>query len=238
MARLLSTVWYWLVFAVTAPLILLGGVLVFVATAAFDKQRRAIHAFICATAFNYLRVNPFWRTRVAGREKLPSGPVVFVANHQSMADVIAVMGVRHPFKFVSKASLFKLPVVGWMMKMAKYIPVERGRHSSMQKMMEECRGWLRQGMSVLLFPEGTYSTTNELLPFKRGAFQLAISEKVPLVPVVLQGTRDVVIEDGPWMSPRATVKVTVLDPILVDQLGEDDGALSDRVRELFQAALR
>lgn len=238
MAKLLSTIWYWLVFATTAPLVMLGGFVLFVFSAPVDPQRRAMHAYICATAFNYLRVNPFWRTRVTGREKLPKGAAVLVANHQSMADVIAVMGLRHPYKFVSKSSLFKLPLVGWLMRMARYISVDRGKPSSMQRMMEECRFWLRGGMSVLLFPEGTYSTDGKLLPFKRGAFQLAIQEKVPLVPVVLQGTPEVVIEDGPWMSPRANVRITVLDPIPVSELGEDDAALANRVRELFQAALR
>lgn len=237
MARALSTFWFWLVFALTAPLVFAGGVLLFVVTAPFDKQRRAIHAYVCALAFNYLRVNPFWRTAVMGRERLPQGPCVLVANHQSMADVIAVMGIHHPFKFVSKASLFGVPVVGWMMRMAKYIAVERGKPSSMQQMMEECRMWLRAGMSVLLFPEGTYATGDRMLPFKRGAFQLAISEKVPLVPVVLQGTRDVVIEDGPWMSPRARVTITVLEPICVSALGDDDAELSQRVRAVFEAAL-
>lgn len=237
MAKALSTFWFWLVFALTAPLVLLFGAVLFVFTAPFDKQRRAMHAYICATAFNYLRVNPFWRTRVVGREKLPRGPVVFVANHQSMADVIAVMGVRAPFKFVSKASLFGVPLVGWMMKMAKYIAVERGKPSSMQRMMEECRASLRSGTSVLLFPEGTYATDDKLLPFKRGAFQLAISEKVPVVPVVLRGTRDVVIEDGPWMSPAARVTITIMDPIAVDALGDDDAELTQRVKALFEAAL-
>lgn len=238
MARLLSTAWVWLLFALTAPLVLLGGALLFIVSTPFDPQRRAVHAYICATAFNYLRINPFWRVRVEGREKLPAGPAVLVANHQSMADVIAALGLMHPYKFVSKSSLFRVPVLGWMMKMAKYVAVDRGKPSSMQRMMEECRRWLGSGMSVLIFPEGTYSPTGQLLPFKRGAFQLAISEKVPLVPVVLTGTREVVVGDGPWMSPKAEVRIRVLDPIPVEQLGEDDAALSQRVRDLFDAALR
>lgn len=235
--KFVTSAWYWLFFLVTAPLVLVVGTLVFLASAPFDPQRRVIHAYICAVTFNYLHAWPLWRTTVTGREKFPRGPAVYVANHQSMADVIAVMGVRQQFKFVSKASLFKLPLVGWMMRMARYVELERGRHSSMTKMLESCRGWLRSGMSVLIFPEGTYSPDGKLLPFKRGAAQLAISEKVPLVPIVLQGTRDLIIEDGPWMSPRAHVRVTVLDPIDVGELGEDDAELSVRLRKLFAEAL-
>ena len=67
-------------------------------------------------------------------------------------------------------------------------------------MMAQCRGWLRRGMPVLLFPEGTYSGGGPLLPFKRGAFLLAIEEQVPIVPVVIRGTAELVHEDGPWMN--------------------------------------
>lgn len=227
----LSTLFFWLVFVVTAPVVMLFGALLFVFTAPFDPQRRVMHAYICATAFNYVRVNPFWSTTVEGRERIPSGPCVLVVNHQSMADVIAVLGLRSQFKFVSKASLFSLPLVGWLMTMAKYVAVERGRHSSMQKMMDDCRAWLRSGMSVLIFPEGTYSPDGKLLPFKRGAFQLAVDEGVPVVPVVMTGTRDLVVEDGPWMSPKATVRIRVLEPLR--DLGTDDAAVTQRVRELM-----
>lgn len=228
---------YWLIFALTAPLEVLAGTLVFLATAPFDPDRRVMHAFICRWTHQYLRVIPSWRVRVTGRELLPKGPCVLVANHQSMADVVAVMGLYHPFKFVSKASLFKLPLVGWMMRMAGYISLERGRTRSTQQMMEACRDALRRGMPVLLFPEGTYSTGGKMLPFKRGAFQLALEEKVPLVPVVLRGTTGLVEGDGPFMSPRCDISVRVLPPISPETFGEDAGELAAKVRGRFEEVL-
>jgi 1-acyl-sn-glycerol-3-phosphate acyltransferase len=162
---------------------------------------------------------------------------VLVANHQSMADIFAAMGLFHPFKFVSKASLFKVPLVGWMMSLLRYVRVERGRPQSMREMLEVCRGWLRRGMPVLIFPEGTYAEGGRLLPFRRGAFRLALEERVPVVPVVLRGTADLVLGDGPWMNPRAHVRVRVLPAVPPEDFGGDEAALAERVRGAFLKAL-
>jgi 1-acyl-sn-glycerol-3-phosphate acyltransferase len=172
---------------------------------------------------------------VQHRERLPQEPCVIIANHQSMADIIAMLGLYYPFKFVSKASLFKVPILGWLMKMARYVSVERGRPKSMHEMMEECRRWLRAGMSVMIFPEGTYATDGQLLPFKAGAFVLAIEEKVPIAPVVVEGTPQLIFEDGPWLSPRADIRVTVMEPMLPETLGSDAEALATKVREQYIA---
>lgn len=235
--KYLCTAVFWLVFLVFAPLEFLVGVGLLLVMLPFDPNRRALHAFICRWTFLYLRIFPTWRIRVTGRELLPRGPAVLVVNHQSMADVVAVMGLHHPFKFVSKASLFKLPLVGWTMRMLRYVSLERGKPRSTHRMMEACRHWLRRGEAVLLFPEGTYSMGSKMLPFKRGAFLLAIEEKVPLVPVALSGTAELVEGDGPWMNPRANIRLTVLPPIPPAELGEDADALSQLVRERLEAAL-
>jgi 1-acyl-sn-glycerol-3-phosphate acyltransferase len=75
------------------------------------------------------------------------------------------------------------------------------------------------------------------LPFKRGAFRLAIDEKVPLVPVVLEGTRSLVIEDGPWLQPRCRIRMRVLPPWRPEELGQDESALAERARALFRREL-
>lgn len=232
-----ASLWFWTVFVVTAPLCFLLGALLFLVTAPFDPERHVLHAFICRWTFQYLRVWPGWRVQVRGRERLLRGPAILVANHQSMADVVAAMGLFHPYKFVSKASLFSLPLVGWMMWMARYVAIDRGRAGSTRQMMDRCRAWLRRGVPVLIFPEGTYSAGNKMLPFKRGAFVLAIEEQVPIIPVVLRGTSTLVHEDGPWMNGRADVEVEVLEPIQVNELGDASEVLSDRVRAALAAAL-
>ena len=236
--KALVNLWFWAFFLVTA--VPFTGVLVAVwlLTAPWDRERHQVHAWMCWWGWVYLHLWPGWRVEVEGRELLPPGPCVLVANHQSMADVFAALCLRHPFKFVSKASLFRVPLVGLVMALAGYIAVERGRTRSMHAMLEECRRRLRRGVAVLLFPEGTYSEGRGLLPFKRGAFRLALEEKVPVVPVVLQGTTTLVEGDGPWLSPRARVRVRVLPPLPPESLGDDDAALAERVRGLFLKELQ
>jgi 1-acyl-sn-glycerol-3-phosphate acyltransferase len=202
-----------------------------------DPDRRWIHALISRYATVMLRLNPLWQVKVSGRERIPQGAAVWVANHQSMADIVVALSLLRQFKFVSKASLFRLPIVGWMMRFARYVEVVRGSPRSMGRMMATSREWLGRQMAILIFPEGTYSGGTALLPFKRGAFELAISEKVPLLPLVIEGTDGLVHEDGPLLGARARVRVQVLEPIPPEALGHDAAALSSRVRTLMEDAL-
>jgi 1-acyl-sn-glycerol-3-phosphate acyltransferase len=232
------TVGFWLWFLVTAPVCVVLSVLLWLVTLPVDKNRASLHVLICRWChYLYLRAWPGWRVSVEGRELLPEGPSIIVSNHRSAADILCNMGLFHPFKFVAKASLFRTPMVGWMMTLMEYVPVVRGTVASMDKMLADCRKWLHRGVPVLIFPEGTYSPSLEPLPFKRGAFRLAIEEKVPVVPVVLEGTTEVLDGDGPWMGPSARVRVRVLPPVPVESLGSDEQELAERVRGLYFQAL-
>lgn len=235
--RYVATAWYWLVFITTSLVGVLLSLVLWVVARPFDPHARLYTRFIMAWSHQYLRVWPGWRVRVHHRERLPKAPMVLVANHQSAADALAVMGLGVPYKFVAKASLFPLPIVGWVMKLARFIPIERGKVQSTAKMVSDCRVWLQRGQAVMVFPEGTYSGGKRLLPFKRGAFLLAFEEKVPLVPVVLKGTPELIFEDGPWFAPRARVDVEVLEPIRPQDFPASDEALSQQVRALFEQAL-
>ena len=83
---------------------------------ALSDDHVLLHSLVCRWCHGlWLHLSPGWKTRIEGRELLPSGPCVLVVNHQSAADILAVMGLFHPYKFVAKASLFSLPIVGWMM---------------------------------------------------------------------------------------------------------------------------
>ena len=230
------TVAFWVVVGLTMPLLFLVAALIFAVTAPFDPDRRVLHAFVCRSCHAYLRVNPLWRVRVEGRERIPRGASVLVVNHQSMADVAACMGLHRPFKFVSKASLFSLPVVGWAMKMLRYVRLERGRPHSTRAMLDQCRHWLRRGIAVLMFPEGTYAPGAALLHFKPGAFVLARDERVPMVPVLISGTRDLVVGDGPWMAPRVNIRIRVLDPVDFPA-GADAVQVAAAMRERFAREL-
>src|SRR5439155_5844864 len=136
-----------------------------------------------------------------GRGWFRPAPTPIVPTQKPMAKNLALRGLAHPFKFVSKTSLFRLPAVGQTMRMCRYVSLRRESTSSMRQMMATCRAWLRRGMPVMIFPESTYGPGGRLLPFKKGAFALAVETRVPVVPVVIEGTPDLVHEDGPWLNP-------------------------------------
>jgi 1-acyl-sn-glycerol-3-phosphate acyltransferase len=119
------------------------------------------------------------------------------------------MALPASFKFVSKASLFEVPALGWMMRQLRYVSLERGRLRSMEAMLATCGALLRSGERVLIFPEATYATGGRRLPFRRGAFRLAQLTQVPVVLVTIEGTAELVAGDGPWFSPRGEVRVEV-----------------------------
>lgn len=236
--RYLSTAFLWGSVLVTLPAGYVLALGLLAVTAPFDRRRVLLHRFVCGWCHLYLRFWPGWRVRVEGRHNLPPGPCVMVANHQSMADILALMGLRADFKFVSKASLFQVPLVGWMMRQLKYVALERGKHGSHADMLVTCGALLEAGEKVLIFPEGTYASGPERLPFKRGAFRLAQKAQVPLVPVVLEGTGALVFEDGPWFSPSARVTVKVMEPIAPPPPELDDEPWVREVEARYEAWLQ
>jgi 1-acyl-sn-glycerol-3-phosphate acyltransferase len=182
-------------------------------------------------------MNPLWRARIEGRERLPwRGPAVLVANHLSMLDILVLYGLFRPFKWVSKAELFRVPVVGWNMWLNDYVPLRRGDRESVRKMMEHCRRHLEAGSPVLLFPEGTRSETGALQPFKDGAFRLAVAAGVPVIPLAVTGTGDALPKRGLVLRRRMDARVQVLEPLDARAFASSD-ALRDAARAAIAAAL-
>lgn len=220
---------YWVFVVATMPVFFAGALVVFLATAAFDRRRVALHLYSCFWASFYIYANPLWRVRFEGRERLPwHGPAVIVANHLSLVDILVLYGLYRPFKWVSKAELFRVPVVGWNLVINDYVRLTRGDRESIRAMMEHCRAHLARGAPVLIFPEGTRSPDGRLQAFKDGAFRLALDAKVPLIPVVIQGTHETVPKHGLVLRQRMRGRVKVLAPL-------DPAAFAD-VPSLKQAA--
>lgn len=232
--RRLTTLWFWAVVATTLPVGYVLAVVLLVLTWPFDRHARLVHRWVSFWCSNYLRACwPLWRFTVTGREHLPRGPCVLVANHQSMADILALMGLGHDFKFVAKASLFTIPFFGWIMRRMHYVAIERGKLPSTQEMMVRCEALLRAGEPVLIFPEGTYASGPQRLRFKRGAFKLAQLCQVPIVPVVVKGTSDLVFEDGPHFAVKSHVTVTVMPPMAPPGPEADDGAFAHAMEQHY-----
>ena len=182
--------------------------------APIDPQRRLAHGVNTLWGEAVFLFNPLWRCRVTGQRRVePRRAYIYIANHQSMLDIMALFALRRQFKWVSKESLFRIPFLGWAMRAAGYVSLQRGDRTSIRVTYDQARTYLEHGMSVVFFPEGTRSATGELLPFKNGAFRLAAEMGIPVVPVAIIGTRDLLVK-GSWLfRGRRTVRVKVLPPI-------------------------
>jgi 1-acyl-sn-glycerol-3-phosphate acyltransferase len=236
--RILSA-WAW----VAAVLVVIFGfcyvAAVWLVTAPFDRGRyRAGRAFR-QLAVAHVGMNRLWRFDVEGDPPPdPRRPYVVVSNHESYADIFLVSHFPWEMKWLAKDTIFKIPVMGWMMRMVKDIPVQRGERKSAILAIQECRDRLERRVSVMIFAEGTRSRTDDLLPFKDGAFRLAIESGVPILPIALAGTRDCMAK-GSFAFRRAHAKARVLAPISTEGLTRADvGALRDRTRDTIDAARR
>ena len=238
MERILSA-WAW----VAAVLTVLFGFLyvsaVWLVTAPFDSGRyRAGRAFR-QLAVAHVKLNRLWNFETSGDPPDdPRRPYVVVSNHESYADIFLVSHFPWEMKWLSKHTIFKIPVMGWMMRMALDVPVRRGQRSSTIAALADCRDRLARRVSVMIFAEGTRSPTGDLLPFKDGAFRLAIEARVPILPVAIAGTRSCMAK-GSFFFRHAHAKARVLAPISTDGLTLADlDTLRDRTRATIDAARR
>jgi 1-acyl-sn-glycerol-3-phosphate acyltransferase len=231
------SVWIWVTTAVVTLLLLPLLAIVFVFTVPFDAGRYHVGRWFRRGAMAAVALNPLWDFRVSGyRPADPRRPYVAVSNHESLADIFLISHLPWEMKWLSKDTIFKIPVMGWLMKMAGDISVSRSKRSSRAEALEECRDRLAKNVSIMIFPEGTRSKTGELLPFRDGAFRLAVELKLPILPMAVAGTRGA-MRKGSLVFGRARAEVRVLEPIHTDHLSISDvPALRDQVRAQIQAA--
>ncbi len=163
------------------------------------------------------KVQP-WHIHVSGCENIqPAQAYVIVSNHQSLADIPLISHLRLDTKWLAKAELFRLPVVGWMLRMAGDVPVERGVPRQSVKALRQCANYLRLRCSVVFFPEGGRSASGDVLPFNKGAFQLAIREQVPILPLVVEGT-GIALPRNNWIfGANQDLRLRVLEAVPVDR---------------------
>ncbi|MGZ6097371.1 MAG: lysophospholipid acyltransferase family protein [Myxococcaceae bacterium] len=178
----------------------------------FDRRRLAAGRTFRLIGVVAAKLNPFWRFRIAGPASAPVRKTVVVSNHESNADPFLVSFLPWEMKWLGKASVFRIPVVGWMMRMAGDVSVERGDSDSAKAAMAVCATWLARGVPVMLFPEGTRSKDGQLLPFKDGAFRLAIDTGADVLPLAVAGTREALPKHS-WRFGRSEGRVTVGTPI-------------------------
>jgi 1-acyl-sn-glycerol-3-phosphate acyltransferase len=232
MYRVLRSAWIWLASAtlVVSWSPLLGAIRL------FDREPRRLRTGRWFRRLGRLlaKVNP-WRIHISGIENLKSGQVyVIVSNHQSLADIPVITHLRLDTKWLCKAELFRVPVVGWMLRMAGDVPVDRSDKRKRGKALVQCAQYLRQRCSVVFFPEGTRSRDGQVLPFNEGPFQLAVREQVPILPLVVEGSGAALPRNSWLFGGTQDIHLRVLEAVSVDGWNvKQVAALRDTVRQLI-----
>jgi 1-acyl-sn-glycerol-3-phosphate acyltransferase len=197
----------------------------------FDRRRAISGRFVRDLGVLISKLNPMWDFQVHGElpDYLPSKTVV-VGNHVSNSDVFLLAHLPWEMKWLAKESLFFVPFVGWLIWLAGDVPVRRGTRGSVEQAMETLKKHLERGMPVFIFPEGTRSASGDLLPFKDGAFRLAIETGADVLPVAVAGTRNALPKHS-WRFGFARGRVTVGEPIATTGMSLADlDQLKGRVR--------
>lgn len=163
------------------------------------------------------------RLEVEGREHLdPRLPYIFAANHQSQFDIFALLAaVPVPFSWLAKEELFRIPLLGPAMKGAGYIPINRTDRRAAFASIDQAAARVREGTSIVIFPEGTRSLDGKLKTFKKGGFFLAIKSRQPVVPVSISGSFRVLAKKS-FRVRRGTIRVHFSPPVPTDTLSPAD----------------
>jgi 1-acyl-sn-glycerol-3-phosphate acyltransferase len=179
------------------------------------------------------------KVQVEGLENIRGkGPFIFMSNHQGSYDIFVLLGhLPFQFKWLVKKELFSIPFFGWAMSAAGYISLNRQGTRETVEAMNEAAQKIREGMSVVIFPEGSRSPDGSIQPFKKGGFSLAMKAKVPIVPISLAGSREIMPKDRLTTS-SGEIRIRIGDPIETEPYSlKDRTALMEKVSETISKNL-
>jgi 1-acyl-sn-glycerol-3-phosphate acyltransferase len=205
----------------------------------FDRERKVTHLLLVYQGFILSWLIPIWKIEIEGRENAVGGNTyVIISNHQSILDILILCCLRYKFKWISKVENMKVPVLGWYLRMADYITVNRSNEESKTDMLEKSYRCLKKGISIMIFPEGTRSLNREIGFFKRGAFQLAIQAHVPILPILIDGTGDILPKHGLIFGSNYRIRIRVLNPVQPEDFGTNNpNDLALRFKALIKSEL-
>ncbi len=203
------------------------------------NRAKLVHAQCFWWSDALIALNPYWKLKVEGLENIdPHQAYVIVANHQSLADIIIIYQTHTYFKWVAKKELLKLPFIGGLLWVNDHVLISRDEMSSVKEVYRHASEWLKRGVSMLFFPEGTRSGTDEMGEFKNGAFKLAIKEGKPILPVYIGGTREAIPKGGWIFKTKVSACLVVLPPIYTSNFKiADFETLKDLTRDKLKNAV-
>ena len=187
------------------------------------KAPRAVQVFWSRSVIRLLLLP----IKVTGRENVdPKQSYVFVANHQSFLDVFAVYGwLPNNFKWLMKKEIRRVPFVGTACAVAGHIFVDRSNPRAALQSMEKVKKELVDGISTVIFPEGTRTKTGEIGRFKQGAFKIAMDMELPVVPITLNGFYKAMPSGQPFANPYSHLSLHIGKPIDISQFTDINDAM-------------
>jgi len=233
--RTVLSLWIWT--AVIILLVVWYPLLVIIRLTDRDPVRYRTGRWFRRLGMAMVKVNPFWRVEFSGEYPAnPRLPYVVVSNHQSLADIPIISHLPWEMKWVAKRVLFDLPLVGWMMRLAGDLPLDRSDRQSGARMIIAAKRCLEGRCSVMIFPEGTRSLDGRVSRFTDGAFQLAKRAGVPILPLAVDGSLNCLPKHS-WMYGKPeTIRVKILPPILTSD-ARTPSELRDVVRSQIIAQI-
>ena len=179
------------------------------------------------------------RLEVAAPHGFPEGPAIYASNHESAIDIWTLFRVipRNGLRFVAKQELFRIPIFGWYLKLARFVPVDRGNRTRALASLQRAGRIVRGGTSLIVFPEGTRSPDGRVQPFKKGPFVVAMEAGVPIVPIAVSGAAALNPKGRLAVSP-GLVRVAVGAPLTPRDFSDKTALLREvrrRIIELHRA---
>lgn len=236
--RWLNTPFAWAIFLSVSFVNIVLGVFCQLVALPVDPQRRvALKVNHWIWGHGLFAAQPGWPTTWEGVENIGEGPYIIAANHSSVLDVPLLMGLPLPMRVLAKQSLVNAPVMGWYIGFSGMIAIDMDGEGGVEAAIARCRESLENGISLVIFPEGTRSERCELQKFRTGAFRLAKDTGVPILPVSIYGTHRI-LKKGSFLAQSVYQPLTcrVLPPISGEGMSTAR-KLKNRVREAISANL-
>lgn len=229
----LRSIWIW--FATVSLIIAWLPLLALVRVFDRDPVRYRTGRWFRRLGVAMTKANPAWQLHISGEQIAnPRHPYVVVSNHQSYADIPLISHLPWEMKWLAKVELFRLPFVGWMLKLAGDIPVHRQDKRQGVAVLGIAGKYLRQHCSVMFFPEGTRSPDGRVHLFSEGAFRLAIKEGVPVLPLAIEGSGDCLPKHGWKFGKPGVIRLRILPPVETAGMTAGDATmLCTRVRQMI-----
>jgi 1-acyl-sn-glycerol-3-phosphate acyltransferase len=205
-----------------------------------DPDRQINHRLAMTWGRVLIFITPGVRVEVIGRENIPkSGPVVFMANHQSYTDIPVLYALGGDFKWVAMEALFMIPIFGWAMWLCGYVSLPRGNPRKALEALERAKRWLEKGISIIIFPEGTRSRMGTFGLYQMGGFRLSVAAQAPIVPVVVAGTRQLLPRGGGLFRFGVRPRIVILPALPPPEANvRKMRQLNKQVRALMMAEYR